>query len=133
MSVSVIKRKRLIRLGLYLGAVLFCILFWQVYRLFSHGVTSFFMTNLFLLPAVGFLMEGVLLFGAPKRFRRSADNLFHCGIGTGTVGFLLQGIFEIAGTDSPYMIAFPVVGGICLLGAVVCFCLPAAEGEGDGA
>jgi len=122
--VSDIKKKRLYRLMLYMGATLFCIVFSQVYGLFSHGVTSLFMSGLFVPPLFGGLVEGALLLFLRLRFRRSADNLFHAGIGTLTVGSLLQGIFEIAGTGSPYIYVFPVAGGLLLAGAAVCFLLP---------
>ncbi|MBO5222734.1 MAG: hypothetical protein J6C26_10525 [Clostridia bacterium] len=132
MFVSDIKRKRLIRVFLYVFVAVFCVLFSQVYGLFSHGVTSFFMTYLFLPPLFGWGTELLLFFCAPRRFRRIGDNLFHAGIATATVGFLLQGIFEIAGTDSPYMIVFVVTAPLLLLGAVVDFLRPEGrEREGD--
>ena len=108
----------------YFCAVLFCLLFSRIYGMFSHGVTSFYMTCLFLPPLVGGGVEGVLYFFSPRRFRRAADNLFHAGISTAGMAFLLQGIFEIAGTGSSYMTVFVTVSPLCLFGAAVCFCLP---------
>ena len=127
-----IKRKRLRRLIAYLGATLFCILFSQVYGLYSHGISSFFMTFLFLPPLFGGLVEILLYLLCSERFRRGADNAFHAGIGTLTVGSMLEGIFEIAGTGSDYVLAFPVVGGILLLTAAIVFLLPEKKKEGNG-
>ena len=109
------------RLFLYLGGSLFCGLFAYVYSFFSHGVSSDFMTFSFVLPLIGALTEGALLVLGVRTFSRLADNCFHAGIGTGTVGALLQGIFEIAGTDSPYIVTFPVLLGLFLFTAVLCF------------
>lgn len=110
-------------------AILFFVLFSRVYAMFSHGVSSFFMTYLCLPVGVGMTVEGLLLFCAPRRFRPWADCLFHAGTGTASVAFLLQGIFEIAGTDSPYMIVFVCAAGLCLVLSAVCFCLPEAKKE----
>ena len=121
MSASVIKKKRLIRFFLYLGGGLFCGLFSYVYSFFSHGVSSDFMTFLFVLPLFGALTEGLLFLFRIRTFSRFADNCFHAGIGAGTLGSLLQGIFEIAGTGSAYMIVFPVLFGVFLLAAAAFF------------
>lgn len=94
----------------------------QVYGLFGHGVTSPAMTFMFLYPLLGGfgLMLCLRWFqGAPRsqaRFRLFA-NLYNAGIATFAAGSLLQGIFEIAGTSSPYTVGFYALGcALCLAG-----------------
>ena len=75
------------------------------------------MSFLFLWPLLGalwYLLLPGLLSLHPDRVTVNAVN---AGLATLTVGSLLRGIFEIAGTSSPYVPAFFCAGGVlCLAG-----------------
>jgi hypothetical protein len=112
----------------YLAAAAFCILFDRVYALFGHGVQSAAMSRMFLYPLLG----GALMFflqwlfvPEPCRVRhyRLLFNLYNSGLAALTVGSLLQGILEIAGTTSPYLVAFPVFGWTTLYAGLLFFLL----------
>lgn len=95
-----------------------------IYGLFGHGVHAASMTWMFLYPLLGgallFLLLGIFF----PSLRNAAGyrlffNAYSSGIATLTVGGLLNGILEIAGTSSPYTIAFYAFGGACILLAVL--------------
>jgi len=101
----------------------------KVYALFAHGMASPHMTWLFLYPLLGgCVIFALLALLAPRavarRFWPAARALYGCGLGTLMAGSLLQGIFEIAGTASPYTTVFFVVGALLAVGGVVAACLP---------
>ena len=121
MSISALNGKRTRRplktALVYLGAAAFCFLVAQVYGLYGHGVTSPAMTWMFLYPLLGGTLAFLLLrlikpAAADTPQYPVAYNLYNSGIATLTVGSLLKGIFDIAGTSSPYTILFSVVGGL---------------------
>lgn len=103
----------------------FCFVFNKIYAIFGHGVNSDSMTYMFLYP----LLLGVLPFLLLWLFVKQADNVPHyrlfynsynSGIALLTIGSLLKGIFEIAGTSSPYLIVFTVCGwGMFAIGLVI--------------
>lgn len=92
----------------------------KVYGLFGHGVTSPAMTWMFLFPLIGGV-AGYSFFRSllPKKVTangfRSFSNLYNSGIATLTVGSFLQGVVEIAGTNSIYVPYFYGVGAALLL------------------
>ncbi|MBR0374362.1 MAG: hypothetical protein IJH91_07550 [Mogibacterium sp.] len=117
----------------YAAITIFCFVFAKVYLRFSHGVTSPYMTYLFIAPlALGWL-PSLAMWLAP-RLRRgvrgaSADesaadhmdhnspvcrNAWHSGVAAVTVSALLRGIFEIAGTASPLQ-SYLMGAGIAML------------------
>lgn len=93
-----------------------------IYEQFSHGVYSPFMVGMFSIPLIGGagVLALVRLIGlpSPQGAVRKAQG---CGIATLTVASTLRGIFDIAGTSSPYLAAFVAVGAGFLLFAVVGF------------
>lgn len=121
------RRKILFR---YLGAAVFCLLVSVVYSHFSHGIHSFWMRGLALWPLVlgavpAFLQARQLFpFGKRQTDRRqseegaaqdsdSADpmndaaveilkDIYRFGIAAVTAASFLNGVLEIAGTDSFY-------------------------------
>ena len=118
MFTSDIKRLLIKRLCAYGGAALGCLIFSRIYALFSHGVSSFFMTFLWLPPLVAALLFG----GVILLIRRSSawfDRLFSCGVSCVTVGFCLRGVFEIAGTDSPLLWGIFLWGGAPIAASAV--------------
>ena len=130
MFISDIKRKYLLRMTVLLGVSLFCVLFSGVYGQFSHGVSSFFMTFLFL-PSLADGLIQLLMFLLRKRsFLRLEDNLLHGGTAALTFGFLLRGIFEIAGTDSPYLAVYFLLGILFWVGVPMVFCIRIVSRKG---
>ncbi len=110
----------------YLGVSALCILIDTVYALYGHGVYSRWMSLMFLYPLVG----GALVFSLLWLLMPAADatpnyrvhyTLYNSGVATLTIGSLLQGIFDIAGTSSPYTVVFYIVGGLFAAAGVVGF------------
>lgn len=121
MSISAESRKYLIRTAVCLCAAVFCMVIFLVYDQFSHGVRSFYMTFLWL-PFLGDgLVQTVLALLSSRFFFRWADRLFHAGTAAVTVGFLLRGIFEIAGTGSYYLPVFFLAGALLLAASAVLY------------
>lgn len=101
----------------YAAASAYCVLFDRLYALFGHGVYSGWMSLMFLYPLAG----SALVFALLWAFMPAADatphyrmfyNLYNSGIATLTLGGLLRGIFEIAGTSSPYTLLYGLTGGV---------------------
>lgn len=83
------------------------------YESFSHGVASPFMVYAFMIPLV-------LGAGPALAFDRAgvAVRPQLAAVITLTAGSLVQGALEIYGTSSPWMVAYPVAGGLWLVAAV---------------
>ena len=86
----------------YMFISLFCILFGAVYELYSHEGYSYHMIYAFVFPLVG----GTLLFSILGLIKiricsgTFARNFYHSGVGTLTVGSIVQGILDIYGTTN---------------------------------
>lgn len=115
-------------IGVYLLLALVAIGVNFIYGRFGHGVHSAAMTWMFLYPLLGgalfyFLLErlksGITRF-APFRF---GYNSYNSGIATLTVGSFLKGILEIAGTNSPYLLFFTIMGWLFITVGVTVFAL----------
>ena len=106
--------------GRYLAAAAGCALFALVYAQFSHGVYSPFMTFMFAIPLVGGALAALVchLAKAPQ-MPRAARQAWALAIASLTLGSCLQGIFEIAGTSSPFIVAYPVVALVFALAAAI--------------
>ena len=92
---------------IYLGVTVLCISFDRIYALFSHGVSSPYMSLMFLYPLMGGAAVYFLLWLTAPRARenrnlRLAEHCYNPGIAALTVGSALRGILDIAGTTSPY-------------------------------
>jgi len=103
---------------IYMFTTLLCIVFNYIYSLFSHGVSSPFMTYAFVFSLVLGVI-GFIVFGRLNLDNRIAFNLYNAGIATLTVGSILRGIIDIAGADTTYPVyyffvgtVFVVVGGL---------------------
>jgi hypothetical protein len=109
----------------FLAVSLFCIIFDKIYALFGHGVASAFMSLMFLYPLLGGALPFFLLWlFVPRaenvRHYRLLYNCYNSGIAALTVGSTLRGVFEIAGTSSPYSIVFTVCGWtLCSIGLLL--------------
>ncbi len=109
----------------YLILVLLCLLFSFVYSLFSHGVTSPYMSYLFLYPLVLGLLPGAVCMklknSMPHHF--FATHFYHTGVAALLLSSMLRGIFEIAGTASVYQTVLFFIGVLAILCGAVCFIL----------
>jgi hypothetical protein len=96
----------------FLAASLFCVFFNVTYGKFSHGVHSGYMTFMFAYPLFGGAAVYLLIWALPEIWipGRFVINVYNSGIAALTVGSMLRGIFDIAGTSSPYQPAFMIVG-----------------------
>ena len=91
-------------LVVYVGVTLFCLLFSTVYAQFSHEVSSPFMTFMFLIPLIGGgAGSGIRLATGAKEADAVSRYAYHSGIAALTVASTLKGIFDIAGTSSPFL------------------------------
>lgn len=91
----------------------------KVYGIFGHGVESASMTWMFLYPLLGgalfyFIIERVIPHITKFAGCRVFLNIYNSGIATLTIASLLKGIFEIAGTNSPYLV-FYYMGGMIFI------------------
>lgn len=94
----------------------FCFLFAVIYNQFGHGVKSVYMTYMFLCPLIlGMMFYGIVLFIPKSRdMSRFTFNLYNSGIATLTIGSMLKGIFEIAGTASKLVNVYGILGSILM-------------------
>ena len=95
----------------YVFTTLSCIAFSHIYSLFSHGVSSPFMSYAFVFSLV-LGVVGFTVFGQPDSDNRTAFSLYNAGIATLTVGSILRGIIDIAGADTTYPVFYFLVGTV---------------------
>lgn len=111
----------------YFLIALFCALFGAVYEVFSHEVYSFFMIYAFAFPLVG----GTLPFWVLARKETVkcpgaiARNLYHSGIATLTVGYIVRGVLDIYGTTNELSGYYFSIGGLLVIAGVVLYVLAA--------
>lgn len=91
----------------------------KVYAIFGHGVSSAAMTWMFLYPLLGGALFYLLICGFANKIIKFTGyrlffNIYNSGIATLTFGSFLQGIMEIAGADSIYLVYYYVVGGLLI-------------------
>lgn len=102
----------------YFFISIFTIIFDRVYSMFSHGVNSSYMYLMFLYPLIGgtvsYLIFDILVSNFNYKKFRLYFNIYNSGIAVLTVGSLLHGIMEIAGTSSPYLIYYTIVGWLAV-------------------
>jgi len=99
---------------IYFVITLVCIIINFIYSKFSHGVSSNYMTYMFLIP----LILGTLIYfiiSLIKKYPKSFEyNIYNYAIITLTLGCFIKGVFEIAGTSSPFQIVYWIFG-ICFI------------------
>lgn len=110
----------------YFGVTIFTLIFDKVYFIFSHGVSSAYMDLMFLYPLIGgaFTYIMILIFFTNINYKeyRIPFNIYNSGISVLTVGSLLHGILEIAGTSSIYIRYFSIIGwGLVAIGIISLF------------
>lgn len=104
----------------YLAASAFCALFAFVYAQFSHGVSSPFMTFLFVIPLLGGALPALIariagIRPAPLRARQAGALAIACL----TLGSCLRGVFDIAGTSSALLWAYPAAAAAFAIAALI--------------
>lgn len=115
MSILDIRSKSNKTIIVYLAVSIFLIIVNKVYAIFGHGVSSGYMTWMFLYTLLGgsvfYLLIGLL---QPELVKysgyRAFYNLYNSGIALMTVGSFMKGVFEIAGTDSPFVAYYFMIG-----------------------
>lgn len=97
---------------IYILLTAFCGAFSYVYESFSHEVYSDYMAWLFLIPLLLGVIPNILALISKKLFFVSSwQRIIHnFAIATLTVGSILQGVVQIYGTSSPYIIYYFIVG-----------------------
>lgn len=100
-------------------AALGCVAFNLIYAQFSHGVSSAFMTYMFALPLVLGCIPA-LVSGALRlpRVPLAARQSWALAVSCLTVGSCLHGVFDIAGTASSLLIAYPLAAAAFALAAI---------------
>lgn len=112
----------------------FVILFSAVYRIFSHGVSSGYMTFAFLFPLAGIVLPCLLYertlkkqMQKPRRtltaILRPAGSLYRSGIMTWMMGSLFLGVLEIYGTTNYLSRVYWAAGAVLIAAAgiyVIC-------------
>ena len=122
---------RSLGLRVYIPVTVFCAVFFLIYDRFSHGVRSPYMTFLFVPP----LVLGLLPSAAVRIFSRIPKQptvsayIYHAGVASVTVSFLLRGILEIAGTSSEYQEYLMTAGVLLLIAGAVLYPIAAVAGK----
>lgn len=84
-----------------------CLFFFQmIYHLFSHGVVSNELKYVWLIPLLGGLVVLFLDWPLHTLSNRLAFNMFNTSLALLCNVLILQGILDIAGSDSPYLTYF---------------------------
>ena len=102
--------------------------FGAIYEHFGHGVYSYFMLYAFLFPL---LLGAIPLLYIKKRIPDRALVLWHCAIGTMTVGSIFQGVLEIYGTTNRMIWVYPILAGALIIAAIVSGIMHRNEAEAD--
>lgn len=104
-------------LTIYIVVTLLCGIFSFVYEYFSHQVYSNFMVYLFTIPLILGVIPQSIVYAKPKlETNNSWQKIIHnFAIATLISGSILQGIVEIYGTTSSFIIYFFIAGIIFLI------------------
>lgn len=102
-------KKDMIRYGFF---TILCIIINIVYSKFSHNVSSVYMSYMFIIPIIGFIIS---IFNKTNLYK----NLIACSTLTITLSSLLEGIVQIAGTDSKMVYVLLIIGIFLLIIAVL--------------
>lgn len=103
---------------------IFTIIFDRVYSIFSHGVSSLSMSLMFLYPLLGGVIVYCFLQFLCNNIKDDIIilfNIYNSGIAILTVGSLLKGILDIAGTSSKYIIYYVVIGILAIIISIIGF------------
>jgi len=88
-------------------AALGCMAFNFIYAQFAHGISSAFMTFMFLIPLVAGAVPALALRAAKARpVPRATRQAWALAIACLTIASCLHGVFDIAGTSSAWLFAY---------------------------
>ena len=103
----------------YFSDTIFLILLNYIYSIFSHNVSSNYMTYMFIYPLVtGILVSIFILINKNISKLKSfyiGKSILNYGIAIMVFRSFMKGVFEIAGTDSNYLIYYFYMGLILIL------------------
>lgn len=107
----------------YLIAAVFCALFGAVYEHYSHEVYSYYMIYAFAFPLVLGTLPFFIIYSCKKikPISRVSENLYNAGIGTLTVGSIIQGVLIIYGTTNSLTHFYWIVGVGLIVAATVIY------------
>lgn len=108
----------------YFFITIFLIVFDRIYAIFSHGVSSLSMNLMFLYPLIGGMGVYILfkyLCNEKEIKFRFIFNVYNTGIAILTIGSLLKGIMDIAGTSSQYIVYYRIIGIIFIIVSIIVF------------
>jgi hypothetical protein len=109
--------------AVFLAISLLCVIINWIYGSYSHGVHSDYMTFMFGYPLLGGAAVYLFIGVPPKAWLpgRFTINIYNSGIATLTAGSALSGVFDIAGTSSPYQLVFMIAGITMVALGVLCY------------
>lgn len=95
---------------IFIGLSLFVFVFGLVYHSFSHGVISSDMANAWL-PVAGAALAYTFIWLilpklAKRPYYRLTVNLLNAATAWQTLGMIVKAVIEIAGSSSPYLVAY---------------------------
>lgn len=98
----------------YLKVTIFLIVLNYIYSLFSHNVSSDYMTYMFVYPLIGGMIVNLILVMNRHvnrvRLYYVGKSVLNYGIATLVIGSFIKGVFQIAGTDSNYIVYYFYLG-----------------------
>lgn len=106
----------------YLIAAILCALFGALYEHYSHEVYSYYMIYAFAFPLGLGVLPFLIIYSCEKikPLSRLAENLYNAGIGTLTVGSIIQGVLIIYGTTNNLTYIYWIVGvGLIVTATVI--------------
>ncbi len=104
----------------YLLVTILCAVFGAVYELFSHGVFAYGMLYAFAVPLLGGLLPVLVMLKYRIKLPPGKSMLlWNFGISALTVGCLFHGALEIYGTTSRLTFVYWLIGGVCMLIALL--------------
>lgn len=104
----------------YIILTLILFIFSIIYLKFSFGVISLFMKYLSLIPLIFGVLGYLILFIFKNiKYSKISFDLYNSSIYTLILGFLLQGILEIAGKNSKYIKIFFIIAPILFIISII--------------
>lgn len=105
------------RILIYIFSGILCIIINYIYSQFSHGVSSNYMTYMFLIPVISGFVS--ILLEKIEKTTLKKQTIFANGVATLTIGCFINGILEIAGTSSNYQFIYYVAGVLLIILAFI--------------
>lgn len=103
-----------------IGFSVFVLIFGIIYEMFSHGVISYYMIFVFLIPLINFLINIIFISGKIK-INKLSKNLFSMSICSFTFLSIIKGVLDIYGTTNNLIFIYLIVGLILLVTSIILF------------